>query len=110
MNTKLGYIHFIQQSIRAEEKTVTNFGRANDNLSRCLSALARCNKDWSEVARMDRGFDYGEFSGKACAEAMHNEQLSIIKQYGFSTIEQVVEKVEAVSTPKFAYELGIYFI
>lgn len=112
MNTYLNSntILVFQKAIKREQASMTNFGHANDRLSRCVSEMMKCQRNWQEAAEMDYYFDYGEWSGKACAEAMHNELLAIVSKYNFASVSELAKAVTDATNSKFTYELGLFFL
>lgn len=104
------YLYCVKLSIKAEEQTKTNFGRADDRLSRAVSELVKCNRDWSEAARLDTGFDGGEFSQGACYKGMIQEMLEIIHRYGF-TVETLNNALRSsVSERSIYWDLGFILL
>lgn len=97
------YVYFVRASIRAEFNKMSNFGRADDRLSRCVSQLVKYEKEfWWEAAvkNFESGLEY------ACA--MHQDAIQIAQHNGFETLEQVVAALEKVCDSKFIYSLGLH--
>lgn len=100
----------IRAGIRSELERTTNFGRANDRLSRCTSEVVKCIKEWTEAAERDYAFDYGEFSGAACGRAMTKEAIDIVERYGYSSYDAFINHLQDVVDGKFIYNLGLFML
>ena len=55
----------------------------NDVLSRAASEIWKLSRDHDEAAEFDAGFDAGEWSGPAHADAEEREQEAIAHKYGY---------------------------
>lgn len=91
--------------ILIKERQTTNFGRANDNLSRAVSVLVKGRLSMAESYHWDSHFDGGEFSGPAYYRMEQKLFRDTAMQFGYPSVEALHNAVQRVTTAKFAYEL-----
>ena len=106
-NTNAGFQYFIRQSIKADERKVTNFGRADDRLSRFASTLLVLQRDLANILEADTKFDGGEFSIPAARDWFVDELCNAAEQHGLSSVENAIDQLAARTTGRFVYfDLG----
>lgn len=76
--------------------------RADDRLSRTLTAVRSVQASWADSAEYDSAFDAGEWSGPAADEMCAAEVRAVILSGGYSVASFVAE-VAARTSPRFAY-------
>lgn len=82
---------------------------ANDKLSRAASAVARINREHSEAAEFDAGFDGGEFSGPAHYRAAEQEIRDALQSFGF-TPKQYNDELTRRGCGRFAHFNNLFTI
>lgn len=99
--TKLGRVMLIIQ----REQQTTNFGRANDRLSRAASELNNKLQALYEGYAHDKEFDGGEWSGPATGRAVRQAYEDVAEKYKFPSAEAMMNKLYTVCSPKWVYNM-----
>lgn len=77
------------------------------NLRECAIKAASIMNAFEIAAEQDAGFDAGEFSGPACAEAADRKIAELAESNGF-TFDQVMEELTILSNEEEPNEFWIY--
>lgn len=76
---------------------------ARSLLSRAATELRKLANSHALGAEMDAGFDAGEFSGPAHADAEADEQRVIARRYGFSTVSALYKAIEDRTSARWVH-------
>lgn len=104
-NAKLGRVMLVMQ----RERRTTNFGRANDRLSRAASEITIGLRQLEEGYQMDRHFDGGEFSGMYYLKNVNDLYRHVAAKYHFANVFAMQKAMASVCHPYQVYMLFVSY-
>lgn len=96
----------VVQRIKRKCYDATNFGRANDKLSRAFSEILIFFRTSAEAEAWDAGFDGGEWSSAAHARLRAKKVMDVSHKYGYSNYEAMLKSAQKVCDNRQLYMMG----